>query len=180
MAFLPAVAPAEVGDWVGTSHASVTFDGGAAVTLWSAPGATLAGDTETETQLLLQPDRPVVIGRQQGGEVPYLDPSYTPTHVVSDSGQSVLTQAGQGSDRYVSRGHFLLRGSAEGLRLLNGVPRREGGVRPPVNGTWLVEPECRRLEAGEEYLIGRGRSAKIRLPNGTGVLIQAGGEPALG
>jgi len=49
MAFLPAVAPAEVGDWVDTAHASVTFDGGAGVPLWSAPGATLAGDTEAQT-----------------------------------------------------------------------------------------------------------------------------------
>ena len=127
-----------------------------------------------ETQLLLHPDRPVVIGRQQGGEVPYLDPSYVSTPILPDTSRSILTQAGAVNDTWVSRGHFMLRASSEGIVLLNGVPRRGGGVRPPLNGTWLLEPEYRRMQDGEEYLIRKGTSAKFYLPNGNRVLINAG------
>ena len=164
---------AEVEGDVGVSHASLTFDGGG-LTLWAAPGTATTEDALAETQLLLQPDRPVVIGRQQGGHVPYLDPNYTPTHVLPDSGRSVLTGAGDNRDNWVSRGHFVLRANPGGVVLVNGVPRSGGGVRPPLNGTWLLEPEYRRLGDGEEYAIRTGQSAKIRLPNGTVVAIHAG------
>jgi hypothetical protein len=161
-------------DTSGLSQVDLRFDGGGGVTLWSDAGATHAGQTASQTQLLLHPDRPVVIGRQQGGEVPYLDPHYVPTHILPDTGRSVLTEAGHGKDRTVSRGHFLLRADLEGIVLLNGVPRREGGVRPPLNGTWLLEPEYRKLADGEQYLIRRGQSIRIHLPNGTVVQINAG------
>ena len=121
--------------------------------LWGEIGVH-PGKTAAETELLLHPDRPVVVGRQQGGEVPYLDPSYVPTHIVPDSGRSVLLRDEQ--DLFVSRGHFLLRAVADGIVLLNGVPKRGGGVRPPLNGTWLLAPEHRRLQDGEEYLIRKG------------------------
>ena len=113
-----------------------------------------------------------MIGRQQGGEVPYLDPHYLPTHIVPESGRSVLVH--DVKDTWVSRGHFMLRATSEGIVLLNGVPRRGGGVRPPLNGTWLLQPERRRLEDGEEYMIRKGQSVQIRLPNDTSVLINAG------
>jgi hypothetical protein len=159
---------------VGLSHVSLSFDGGGGLTLWSDTMTAPDGKTDLETQLLLHPDRPVVIGRQQGGEVPYLDPCYVSTPILPDSGRSVLTRAGDGKDIRVSRGHFLLRGSPDGIVLLNGVPRRGGGIRPPLNGTWLLQPEYRRMKDGEEYLIQRGTSASIHLPNGTRVLINAG------
>jgi hypothetical protein len=158
-------------DTVGLSHVSLSFTGGS-VTLWSDAGMTPV-EREEATQVALQEGRPVVVGRQQGGEVPYLDPSYVPTQVVPVTGQSVLTRAGTGPDLTVSRGHFLLRADREGVVLLNGVPRRGGGVRPPLNGTWLLQPEHRRLDDAEEYLIRSGHAATIRLPNGTQVLIRA-------
>src|SRR5262249_5525452 len=130
-------------------------------------------DAGAETQVLLHADRPVVVGRQRGGWVPYLDPSYVPTQVVPGSGQSVLTLAGDGQDDYVSRGHFLLRAAPGGVVLLNGVPRRGAGVRQRLKGTRLLEPEDRRLGEAEEYPILTGQSARIELPNGAQVLIQA-------
>ncbi|HYT88833.1 MAG TPA: hypothetical protein VEL76_09005 [Gemmataceae bacterium] len=153
------------------SFAGLSFEGGG-LTLWCDPGTTMVESPQSEIQLQLQPGKPVVIGRQQGGRVPYLDPAYTPTRVLPDTNRSVLTMAGDGKDITVSRGHFLLRATAEGLLLLNGVPRRGGGVRPPLNGTWLLEPERRPLGDGEEYLIATGSSARIRLPNGAKVRIR--------
>jgi hypothetical protein len=113
----------------------------------------------------LAPDRPVIVGRQEGRRIEYLDPSYRPTQLVPDTGQSVLLCGGGGDDVYVSRGHFMLRGVAGGVVLTNGVPRAGGGIRPPVNGTWLVGPVGRKLEPGEEVLIERGSVLVIRLPN---------------
>jgi hypothetical protein len=129
--------------------------------------------TAVETQVQLQPGKPIVVGRQEGGEVPYLDPGYLPTHILPDTGHSVLTHSSSGRDGWVSRGHFLLKAVPDGVVLLNGVPRRGGGVRPPLNGTWLVEPQRRRMDEGEEYLIRKGDAARIELPNGVRVLIHA-------
>ena len=69
--------------------------------------------------------------------------------------------------------HFMLRGCVQGMTLVNGVPHVAGGIRPPTNGTWLLEPEHRRMQAGEELLIPRGAAAKIHLPNGMVVKICA-------
>ena len=157
----------------GLTHASLRLDGGG-LTVWSDAGVTASGETLADLRLVLRPDRPVVIGRQQGGEVPYLDARYTPTPILPDSGRSVLTGLADGGDTAVSRGHFTLLGSPGGLILVNGVPRPEGGIRPPRNSTELLEPEHRPLRDGEEYPIPYGQSATIRLPNGTRVLITAG------
>lgn len=107
----------------------------------------------------------MIVGRQEGRRIEYLDPAYRPTRVVPETGQTVLMSGGEGDDVYVSRGHFMLRGVAGGVVLTNGVPRAGGGIRPPVNGTWLVAPVGRKLEPGEEVLIERGTVLVIRLPN---------------
>ena len=170
----PVVLPSDWDDDSGNSHASLSFSGSGGLTLWSDPGMASSGRTASESLLSLHPNRPVVVGRQQGGEVPYLDPAYVPTRIVPETGQAVLTFDETGRDRSVSRGHFLLRAVADGLMMLNGVPRRGGGIRPPVNGTLLLEPVGRRMEDGEEYLIPKGKAARFELPNGTQVLIHAG------
>lgn len=107
----------------------------------------------------------MIVGRQEGRKLDYLDPAYRPTQVVPDTGQSVLLSEGKGDDIYVSRGHFMLRGAAGGVVFTNGVPRAGGGIRPPVNGTWLLAPASRKLEPGEEVVIERGGTLVIRLPN---------------
>lgn len=165
--------PTETEEDAGLSHASLSFSGGGGLTMWCAPATSCEGRTAAETMVALHPDRPVVVGRQQGGEVPYLDPHYLPTRVVPDSGQTVLKGDGDERDRCVSRGHFMLRAGSEGVTLLNGVPQRGGGIRPPMNGTVLLEPEARSMEEGEEYLIPKGHAACFELPNGTRVSIRA-------
>src|SRR5262249_44196990 len=116
-------------------------------------------------------DRPAIIGRAEGYEVPYLDPAYRPTTVVPGTGQSVLGKGEQ--DIYVSRGHFMLRPAAGGLLLVKGAPRAGGGIRPPLNGTRLLAPVRRAMGPGEEYLIERGMAAVVHLPNGTRVRIDS-------
>ena len=153
------------------SAGSLSVLSGRGVTLWgtSAKGP----DTQPEPELQLAPDRPVIIGRFEGRDVPYLDPAYLPTTVMPGTGQSILRSGGQGQDISVSRGHFMLRATAGGILLVNGVPRRGGGVRPPVNGTRLLAPVQRALSPGEEYLIERGTVIVVRLPNGTQIQIDA-------
>ncbi len=170
----PDLDPDEWEDDSSNSHASLSFSGTGSLTLWSDPRTTSSGRTATESLLSLHPSRPVVVGRQQGGEVPYLDPAYVPTRIVPETGQPVLTHDVNGRDSWVSRGHFLLRAVSDGVMMLNGVPRRGGGIRPPINGTQLLEPVGRRMEDGEEYLIPKGKAARFQLPNGTQVLIHAG------
>jgi hypothetical protein len=153
----------------GISSLSMIVEGGTAVNVWSAPGTLTQGDTQTELKVQLQPNNPVVIGRQQGGQIEYLDPQYQPTPMMPDSSQCILND--HEKDRWVSRGHFMLKESPLGICLVNGVPRPEGGIRPPLNGTILLEPVQRSMDKGEEYLIEQGTSAKIRLPNGTVILL---------
>ncbi len=132
--------------------------------------------TEYETggklALQLQPEQAIIIGRQEGGQIDYLDPRYHPTRMVPNTGQAVVTTFGE-SDRRVSRGHFMLRGSAGGILLVNGVPRRGGGIRPPLNGTVMLQPVAREMLAGEEFLIEHGSTATIRLPNCTVICLGA-------
>lgn len=146
---------------------------GEGVTLWCDPTTLASLETDTETAFTLWPNRPVIVGRQNGGQIEYLDPAYKPTQVVPDTGQSVLTQGGKKMDNSVSRGHFMLSASTEGILLVNGVPRRGGGIRPPVNGTSLVNPLNRRLQPAEEYLIPQGTKVDILLPNGAIIRIGA-------
>jgi hypothetical protein len=160
---LPAEAPA--------SSVSLSFSPGSSLTLWSA--ARPSHDTATECRLEVAPDRPVIVGRAEGHEVPYLDPAYRPTRVVPGTGQTVLQEDGRGGDVTVSRGHFMLRAHPGGVLFVNGVPRRGGGVRPPMNGTWLVAPTRRRLDPEEAYLIEHGQAAVFFLPNGAEIRIDA-------
>lgn len=165
----PAAPPAEFEAPV--SHGDLSVLSGASVTMWLDP-ATIHG-TDPAGDLRLSPDRPVIIGRAEGTDVPYLDPAYRPTRVMPGTGQSVLQCGGSGDDTFVSRGHFMLRASGQGILLVNGVPGRAGGIRAPVNGTQLLRPVKRPLAPGEEYLVEHGASAEIRLPNNTVLRIRA-------
>jgi hypothetical protein len=128
---------------------------------------------EGKLALQLQPEQTVVIGRQEGGEIEYLDPRYQPTQLVPNSRRPVVTSFHGPRDRAVSRGHFMLKGARVGILLVNGVPRRGGGIRPPLNWTMLLAPTHRLLLNAEEYLIERGESIRIELPNGAVLVLQA-------
>jgi hypothetical protein len=159
-------------DTCGDSALSISIISGPGLSLWSDTTAS-QGETGKELALRLQPERIVIIGRQEGGEIEYLDPHYHPTQMLPNSGRPVVTSLHGEADRRVSRGHFMLRGTSAGILLVNGVPRRGGGIRPPLNGTVMVEPAHRQMADGEEHLIEHGNSAMIRLPNLTVVLICA-------
>jgi hypothetical protein len=156
------------------SHCHVALLDGPSVTFWSCPGTAVSAITSTQTvpdsvaelALCLEPSRLIVVGRSTGNSpVPYLDPAYSPTPILPDSGQSVL-RGHEESDNWVSRAHFTLRGApGGGIVFTNGVPRVGGGLRPPLNGTRLLAPMTRWLEPGEEVLIGLGEAVAIRLPN---------------
>jgi hypothetical protein len=145
---------------------------GPTLDLWSTTPTT-EGETKSELVLQLQADEVVVIGRQEGGQIEYLDPSYRPTQMLPNSNERVVTSFGRGSDLCVSRGHFMLRGAVQGILFVNGVPRRGGGIRPPLNGTKMLTPDHRRMGQGEEYLIEKGASLQIKLPNGTVIMLRA-------
>jgi hypothetical protein len=153
-----------------SSSLSLSIIEGPNLSVWSIATAT-EGDTDGELKLELQPDQTVVIGRQEGGRIEYLDSRYQPTQLLPNSSQRVVGHLEL--DMCVSRGHFMLNGSAHGISLVNGVPRRGGGIRPPKNGTVMLEPEHRSMIDGEDYMIERGASATIRLPNGTVILLRA-------
>ena len=116
----------------------ITVLSGSPLTAWSS--LSLTERTQTEYEFLLMPDSPVVVGRSNGGSPPYLEPAYRPTRIVPGTGQAVLHSGGRGTDHYVSRAHFMLRAVPGGLLFVNGVPRRGGGIRPPICGTRLVAP----------------------------------------
>jgi hypothetical protein len=84
-----------------------------------------------------------------------------------------MRSGGHGDDIYVSRGHFMLRAASRGIILVNGVPRRGGGLRAPRNGTMMVIPQRRLMGEGEEFLIESGAKAIVVLPNGSRVEINA-------
>jgi hypothetical protein len=67
----------------------------------------------------------------------------------------------------------MLKSAFHGIVFINGVPRPGGGIRPPKNGTIMLEPLYRWMGQGEEYLVERGTAIRIRLPNGTVILICA-------
>jgi hypothetical protein len=160
-------------DDVGQSRCHVALLEGRSVAFWTCPQTDVTVRTTigvphalAELALSLAPDRLVVVGRSTGRTpVPYLDPAYRATTLLPDTQQSVLLGDGH-TDNWVSRAHFTLRGGATGgVVLTNGVPQVGGGVRSPLNGTWLVAPAERVLEPGEEILIACGESVVIRLPN---------------
>lgn len=143
------------------------------VTLWSRPDSRCPSESRT-VQLQLAPESHVIIGRANGGEVPYLDPRFVPSPIMPGTGKTILRHGGAQRDTYVSRAHFMLRGTVGGILLVNGVPRRGGGIRPPRNFTDLLEPQRQRLRAGEQLPIERGFGVRIELPNGTRLVIRAG------
>lgn len=164
------VIPPHVPEFGNESFVEISVTGG---------GLTLIGPVETDpatwpvVQFRLSPDAYVIIGRQEGGRIPYMDPRFRSTQ-IGPSGQSILTSYGHGIDLCVSRGHFMLRGAAQGIQFVNGVPAPGGSIRAPLNGTLLVEPVRRWFAQGEEYLVERGQFIKICLPNSTLVTIAAG------
>ncbi|MGF1579644.1 MAG: hypothetical protein ACFCD0_09800 [Gemmataceae bacterium] len=152
---------------------SLTILEGHTIQLWVPEGAPLTDNKTLQVQAQLFPHNPVIIGRQQGNRVPYLDPSYTSTPILPQTGGSILNGCSSHVNNRVSRGHFMMRGSAQGITLTNGVPKKGGGIRPPINGTYLMAPESRELAPAEEYLIEVGEGILIRLPNGTVICIVA-------
>jgi len=155
----------------GSSPGEISVLSGSPLTAWSS--LALTARSQTEYAIRLMPDSPVVVGRYHGLVPPYLDPAYRPTRIVPGTGQAVLHSGGYGTDICVSRAHFMLLGVSRGILFVNGVPRRGGGIRPPLNGTRLVAPEGRVLSPGEEYLIESGTAMAVRLPNGTELRIDA-------
>jgi hypothetical protein len=133
-----------------------------------------AGHTETENYPLgLSHGKGLVIGRQEGGGTEYLDPRFRPTQRMPGTNQRVIVDAHRHSDTFVSRGHFTLIGSPFGIIFVNGVPRRGGGIRPPVNWTKLIHPERRLMLPGERLVVVPGVAITIRLPNMMEVVIAA-------
>ena len=144
---------------------------GTAVTLWSARETTR--ETRSQWRLTVRSDLPVIIGRAEGRAVAYLDPAYRPTTIVPGTGRTILQNNGDGSDDLVSRAHFMLRAVAKGLVLVNGVPQRGGGIRPPLNWTLLCAPVRRFMEPCEEYCIALGSTIELLLPNKSQLRIDA-------
>src|SRR5262245_44479614 len=52
---------------------------GSGITLWH--GVDHEAGTEPECKVQLSPDRPAIIGRSEGREIYYLDPTYRPTRL---------------------------------------------------------------------------------------------------
>src|SRR5262245_15088110 len=88
------------------SSGSLCVESGPAVAFSSACGTTI-GEPAAETKLQLKPNEAMVIGRQEGGELEYLDPRFAPTQIVPNTGQKVVKSYRDGPDIYVSRGHFM-------------------------------------------------------------------------
>src|SRR5262245_14832544 len=79
---------------------------GSGVTLWH--DTEVAADTDPECKVQIAPDRPAIIGRSEGRPIHYLDPAYRPTRLIPGTGQNIMNSGGDGSDLFVSRGHFML------------------------------------------------------------------------
>jgi hypothetical protein len=133
----------------------------------------LDSETRPVLELFLNPGQSAVIGRAHGCDVPYLDPAYVPTSLVPGTGETILRGDHDRRDLFVSRAHFTLSAHAAGILLINGVPRRGGGIRPPRNGTVLLDPVQRSMLAGEEHTIDHGSAVTLQLPNGSQVRIEA-------
>ncbi len=176
----------DTGNDASLSQCSVALLSSHSIALWACPQTSVAaltavtacGDTVPrplpELALGLAPGRLVVIGRAAPHHaVPYLDPAYRSTTMLPDTQQSVLN-GNDPMDVCVSRAHFTLRGADGGAVVFtNGVPAVGGGVRPPMNGTWLVSPARRFLDAGEEVPIAPGEAVVISLPNGCTLQLKA-------
>src|SRR5262245_21736893 len=105
----PDIEPASQGHDTGpSSSCTIISDGGLGVTLWAVPGARTAAAPGSEVRLQLSPDAPAIIGRQDGGEIEYLDPRYVPSPIMPGARRTILQRDGREQDLYVSRGHFML------------------------------------------------------------------------
>ena len=153
-----------------SSRVGLSVISGTGLTLWSSGGEV---ETRREGEMLVPHGRPAIVGRSEGRPIEYLDPAYVPTTLVPGTNQTVLTNGGQGDDRMVSRGHFMLQAIAGGVLFVNGVPRAGGGVRAPLNGTVLLSPAHRSLAPGEQYFIEAGSAILLRLPNRSEVRLEA-------
>ena len=94
----PEIMPFPDEDWADSSSLSISIVQGPTLNLWSIATAT-EGKTKSELKLQLQPDQSVVIGRQEGGEIEYLDPRYHPTQMLPNSNKRVVTSFDRGNDR---------------------------------------------------------------------------------
>ena len=144
---------------------------GTAVTIWNAQETIL--DPRSQRRLMVGSDRPVIIGRAEGREVTYLDPAYRPTTIVPGTGRTILQNNEEGGNDLVSRAHFMLRAVARGISLVNGVPQRGRGIRPPLNWTMLCAPVRRIMAPCEEFLIEYGSTIELLLPNKSQIQIDA-------
>ena len=121
-----------------------------------------AVDTKTEDYPVgLAHGKGLVIGRQEGGGTEYLDSRFRPTQRMPGTYQRVVVDAHRPGDNFVSRGHFTMIGSPFGIIFVNGVPRRGGGIRPPVNWTQMIEPQQRTMAPGERFVVAPGTIIKI-------------------
>jgi len=77
---LPEFAPLKVPEFGHDSIAEISVIGGG-VTLW---GIDTAEETGPKISLRLDPRAPVIIGRQEGGQIPYMDPAYQSTQIGPD------------------------------------------------------------------------------------------------
>ena len=160
-------------DQIVESPSSCTFSAlsGDSIFIW-----TTSGESETSTcdlTVSLEPGRPIIIGRAHNHEVEYLDPVYRPTAILPTSGQCVLHATSREQNSYLSRGHFMLKDRHRGIVFVNGVPGRNGSIRPPTNGTRMIDPDHRSMAPAEEYFIESGKAIVIELPNGSSVRISA-------
>lgn len=73
------------------SSVSLTFESGPAISVWSS-GDTMRGQTDAEATLELSENQQVVIGRQEGGRIEYLDPGF-PAHANGPADGTIRSDA---------------------------------------------------------------------------------------
>src|SRR5262249_59381789 len=104
---MPAEKPADTDE---SSSCTIVSDGGPGLTIWSVPGVRTSAETGRQVRLRLSPHAPVIIGRQDGGEIEYLDPRYVPSPIMPGSGRTILQRNGGHAAVSVSPGPFILLG----------------------------------------------------------------------
>lgn len=155
------------------SLSTLTIHRGSGLTVNFLGQAETDPEANNSLRLALESDRPVIVGRctNPDADIEYLEIGYTSFNLMPGTDESVLLSSPR--DIFLSRAHFMLRGRAGGVLFTNGVPYRGGGIRPPLNGTMLLQPEERLLSPAEDLLITPGESITLRLPNDCVVSIQA-------
>src|SRR5262245_28428716 len=94
------IAPPDDGEH-SLSSGSISVLAGSTLALWS--DSSPCPETRFSCELQIAPHRPVVVGRAEGHEVPYLDPAYRPTRIMPGTGEPILRAGGHGADKRVSR-----------------------------------------------------------------------------